>query len=744
MNAAVAQTVDGKAPAFLVHALYGRARFRVPRVKRDRDYADRVWSGLSSETGVTTVRVNVAASSVIVTYDPMRLSFETLVALLVEPPSRPPPALREQPRRSGFLSIVAGAVGLALALCGAPAVLTASFVALSAAPVGVRAIRALVRGHLTVDALDGLAIAVLALRGSLRAASLSSFLIAAGEGIRALTARRSRSALASLFGVSDRFAWVLRGERTDRVPADTLVAGDTVAVYPGELVLVDGVVVDGEGWVDQKSLTGESRPVFKRPGHDVFASTLLTDGKLYVRTERAGARTRASRIVEVLADAPIHETAIANYASRFADRFVLPTLLSASALYALTRDPVRAAAVIVFDFATGIRVSVPTTVLAAMSAAVRRDILVKGGRALEKLARVDTVVFDKTGTLTEGTPSVVDIGVIDSVAAPDDVLALAAAAELRLTHPAAHAIVTAAQKRGLVIPKRRDSSYSIGRGVSARIDGQHIVVGSEQHLAFAEIAVPPSARDAAAKAGARGESTVFVARSSGTIGWITYADVPRIEAREVVRALRAYGVHDLVMVTGDQPDVAAAVAAQLGIEQVEAEVFPEHKAEIVQTLQRRGRTVAVVGDGINDSPALAYADVSVALKDGSDVARETADVVLHGDLRGLPEAIDIARHAMRTIHQDLAIVGIPNAVGFTLAMLGTISPTVATALNNGSGVAAALNGLRPLSYRPGGESARRPFEDPEWIKQLESHRTADEEAAIALPDRGKESRCSRR
>lgn len=704
----------------LVHGIEGRARFRVPRIKRDVKYVEGLSSGLVWANGIRTVRVNMAAASVIVTYDAQTLSFEMLLALVVTPPARasssPLPVQRK--RRTLLGPVLIGALGLALALCGAPIPLTASFLVLTTTPIAGSAARALVRGRLSVDALDTLAIVVLALRGSLGAASLSAFLIATGEAIRALTARRSQAALANLFGTRGQLAWVLHGDRTERVHADALAPGETVVVYPGDLILADGIVINGEGTVDQKSLTGESKPVLRCLGDAVFASTVLSEGKLYVRVERAGAQTRASRIVQLLADAPMHETAIANYAGRFADRFVLPVLLTGCAIFALTRDPVRAAAVIVFDFATGVRVAVPTTVLAAMSAAVRRDILIKGGRALEKLARVDTIVFDKTGTLTEGVPHVVDVVGVDGTANPDEILALAAGAELRLTHPAAHAIVDGALSRGLTVIEAHDSDYAIGLGVSAWVNGDRVVVGSEQHLLRAGIAVPPGPREAAARAGAHGASTVFVARGGAVIGWITYADIARVEAREVIRLLREYGVRDLTMVTGDQPDVAAAVAATLGIEHVDAEVFPEGKAQIVQALQRCGRTVAVVGDGINDSPALAYADVAISLKDGSDAARETADVVLHGDLRGITEAIDIARHAMRTIHQDLAIVGVPNALGFVLAALGLISPTIATALNNGSAVAAALNGLRPLSYRPGGERGMRLLEEPRWTNRL--------------------------
>jgi Cu2+-exporting ATPase len=484
------------------------------------------------------------------------------------------------------------------------------------------------------------------------------------------------------------------------VSADALVAGDVVVTYPGELLVVDGLVLRGRALVDQKTLTGESTPVMKRTGDTVYASTVVADGKVYVQAQAVGAQTRASLIVHLLEDAPLHDTRLANYARRYADRMVLPTFLLAGGLLALTGDVARAVSVLIIDFATGIRVSAPTTVLAAMTAAVHADILVKGGRALEQLAAVDTLVFDKTGTLTGGTPRVTQVHVLGSTASRDEVLRLAAGAEQRLTHPAAEAIVHAAQRTGLPIPERGDSRFAIGLGVRAELEGSIVLVGSVRYMAQQRVALGDEALELAGRAGRQGVSTVFVARDGELIGAVCYADVPRPEARRVLEALRARGIKHLVMVTGDNSHVAGVVARQLGIEQVEAEVFPERKAEIVRELQARGRVVGVIGDGINDSPALAYADVSISLKAASDVARETADIVLHGDLEGLPVAVDIAREALGLIRQNLVIVGAPNAAGLLLASLGVVGPVAATALNNGSNVAAALNGLRPLLRGP--------------------------------------------
>jgi Cu2+-exporting ATPase len=582
-------------------------------------------------------------------------------------------------------------------LLGAPGILTTGLLLVGAAPIAARALTAASEERrLSADALDATAVGVLVARGSLPAAALSVALIAAGEYIRDLTARQSRMALSGLLSNTSEFAWIQHGRRTEKVPVAEVRPGDTVVVYPGELIPVDGVVLRGRAVVDTAALTGESEPVPVGVGAGVYASSVLTDGKLYLLAEKVGDATRASRIVRLLDDAPMHDTRLANYARRFADRLVLPTFGLAGFVLLATGDVARCISVLIIDFATGIRVSAPTTVLAAMTAAVRRDVLVKGGRALEELAAVDTLVFDKTGTLTVGRPRVQLVETLRPDSSEQEVLAIAAAVERRLTHPAARAIVRAAEARQLSIPDRGESEYIVGEGVHAELNGDDVLVGSPAFLRRSRIPLPTEARRIADQAGARGISTVFVVRNGAVLGVVGYADEPRAETPRVLDRLRTLGIRDLIMVTGDNRRVAHAVAARVGIDQVRAEVLPDEKAEIVRALQAQGRKVGVVGDGINDSPALAYADVSVSLDAGSDVARETADIVLHGDLHGLPEAIALARQSMTLIQQNLAIVGAPNAMGMALAGFGLLGPVAATALNNGSSVAAALNGLRPL------------------------------------------------
>lgn len=682
--------------AQVVHQVDGRLRLRIPALRRDDFLANRVVAALTAQPGVLEARANVAAASVVVSFDPLQTTAQAILGWFSSgiPMGPVPPGLPGRPDRR---PVVLGTAAFVLSLLGAPALLTSALLAASSLPILVRAGRALVNERkLSADALDSTAIAVLLVRGDVAAASLSASLIAGGELIRELTARRSRGALSDLLGATLRSAWVLRGTSKEQVPVGALAPGDTVIVYTGGLVPVDGVVLRGRALVDQKVLTGESVPVLRRAGTAVYASTVVTEGKLYIRAERVGRTTRANRIVQLLGAAPHHDTRLANHARRIADRLVLPTLALAGGVYFLTHDVARAASVIIFDFATGIRVSAPTTVLASMTAGVHRGLLIKGGRALEQLASVDTLVFDKTGTLTHGTPHVTVVHSLDPTVSRDDVLTLAAALEQRLTHPAAEAIVRAAEARHFLLPDRGDSRYLVGLGVLADVQGQPAMVGSAQLLARQNVALPPEAVRLVSEAGNRGVSTVYVARAGRAIGMICYADMVRSEARPVLERLRARGIREFVMVTGDNLGVAKVVARELGIDRVAAEVFPEQKAAIVQELQRQGRVVAVVGDGINDSPALAFADISISLKAGSDVAQETADIVLHGDLHGLPDAVDLAREAMTLIRQNVGLVVVPNAVGMLGASLGLVGPLAATAVNNGSSVVAALNGLRPL------------------------------------------------
>jgi Cu2+-exporting ATPase len=575
----------------------------------------------------------------------------------------------------------------------------APVVALTALPSAFRAGRVLAfERRLNVDILDTIAIAVALLRGQMVTAAVITWMISLGDWIRDRTAARSKRAIKDLLEFNASTAWVVEDGKVLRVPADHVRPGQLVIVYPGEMIPVDGEVTAGRAAVDQKTVTGESLPVDRSAGDTVFACTLVREGKLTVRAVRVGAETTAAQIVRLVESAPVGETRIQNYAEKWGDRLVAPTLLLSGGLYAATGNVNRLLSMLIVDYGTGIRVAAPTAVLAAMTHAARQGILIKTGRHLERLATLDTVVFDKTGTLTHGRPEIHDVISFDERHFPPrKIVTLAAAAEARFKHPVSEAIVAKAQREGLAIPERIGSEFEIGLGVEARINGYFVHIGSERFFDRKSIALNGVGRDVAAL-NQRGWSALLFAVDGVLKGIIPYADQVRAESRAVLHTLRNRGLRELVMITGDNRTVAGAVAQQLGLNRYHSDTLPSDKAEIVRELQRSGRSVAMVGDGINDSPALAHADVGISMKHGADVARETADIVLMEDnLWKLIAAFDVSRDAMANIRQNYAIIAFLNTLALMLAIpSGLVGPTTAAALSNGSAILASLNAIRPV------------------------------------------------
>jgi Cu2+-exporting ATPase len=705
--------LDSQPPAVpysIVHAVPGRVRLRVPRLRYDADYARRLQILLEADSLVTKSRINQAAASVIVNYQSdtitdckmsvrlgclLQSATEEIIA--ITPVKQAQDAEKELSWPGLQLSVLATSLAVLGGPLGLPVppLMVALPIALATLPVAGRAIEGIrVQRQLNIDFLDLMAIAITTFQGHFLTPSLMLSLIEIGENIRDRTARSSAQQTLDLLSSLGQFVWVERNGEKQQIPIQQVQQGDTVIVYPGEQVPVDGNIIRGKALIDEQKLTGESMPVLKKKGQPVFASTLVREGRIYILAEWVGNDTRAGQSIKLMQEAPVHDTRMENYATKFAQKAVLPTLLLGGAVFAATRNPARAASVLTLDFATGIRVSVPTTVLAALTYAARRGILIRSGRALELLAQVDTIVFDKTGTLTQGEVAVVGVESLNPAVSSKRVLKLAAAAEQRLTHPVADAVTRYAQEREINIPSRGKWEYKLGLGVTAEIDGQQVYVGSHRLLEHHGIDT-----SAIGNHKHNGISEIYVASNGELQGKIRYSDVLRPESREVIRVLEKEEGVEIHMLTGDRASTAKAVAAQLGIHNshTHAEAFPEQKAEVVRELHAQGKTVAFVGDGLNDSPALAYADVSVSFAHGSEIARETADVVLmQNDLHGLLEAIAIARKAKQLIGQNTSIVAIPNLGALFIAVLFGLNPLAATVVNNGSTVVAGVNGLRPI------------------------------------------------
>jgi heavy metal translocating P-type ATPase len=687
-------------------------RLKVDRLGAEPDYAQRLL-GLATEiTGVCQVRINQGAKSIAVEFAPQFSAkqiaiaqstlFTTLtqavdVAAIVESKSAPVEEINYW-QRLGL-----PALGLALGLGSIfglpiPGVVMAGVMLAATIPVFQRAAAGILQEQqLNIDFLDGLAIALHTSHGSYFPPALMLGLIEGGEVIRDMTARGSQRASLDLLDCLNGEVLVERDGQELRIAAKDIVQGDQVILYPGDQIPVDGYIVRGTALVDQCSLTGESVPVARSAGEEVFASTLVVDGHLYIFAERLGTNTRAGVILSLVESAPVHDTRVENYAAVVANQLVVPTLVAAAVVGVLSNDLNRAIALLTLDIGTGIRISVPTTILSALTYAARNGVLIRSGRAIEFLAKIDTVVFDKTGTLTQGHAGITAVKVLHPQLSESEILAFAATAEQGLTHPIAEAIVRHAREGNLPLYDCDAWEYRVGLGVIAIVNEMQLLVGS-QRLMQQEAVNLNNLYHKYPEVQSGSHSPVYVAGNGELLGVILYSDPLRPESQIVIQELRDLGIK-AYMLSGDVARVAKAVAEEVEIDPdcVYAEAFPERKVEVVKTLHNSGKTVAFCGDGINDSAALAYADVSISFAGATDIARETADVVLmEDDLRGLILAIQVARQAMDIIWQNTAIVAIPNLGAMLGGVLFALDPVLAIVINNGSAILAEFNGLRPL------------------------------------------------
>lgn len=698
----------------IVHAIPGRFRLHVPQLNWDEDYATRLEWLTSNIDGVTEARVNSPAKSLIVCYDSAIVSARkvqnNLIACLEEATNTElsteiiladasaETSEIDYAERLGMpvLSLVlslGAIVGLPI-----PVWLIAGVILIGSVPAFLRAWEGIEEeGELNVDFLDSLAIVLHTFEGRFFPPAFMLGLLESGEVIRDLTARGTARANLDLLDCLGKTARVERNGETIEVELKNVIEGDIVVVFPGDQIPIDGSIATGTATIDQQKLTGESVPVTRGPGDEVYASTLVVDGTIRINVERTGENTRAGLVVALMKAAPVHDTRIENYAQKIGNQAVLPTLFLGGAVWAATGSAARGISLITLDFGTGIRVSVPTAILSALTYAARQGVFIRSGRAIEMLARVDTIVFDKTGTLTQGHAEVVEICTLNRKYSDADILAIAATAEQGLTHPVAEAIVRHASENGIDLRECEDWDYLVGFGISARIDQQPVYVGSGRLMEKQNIDLSKLHRTHP-EITTGGSSVVYVSTDREAIGAILYRDPPRLESKLVIDDLHREGINPF-MLSGDVQPVAEAIAAELGIppQNIYAEAFPERKVEVVKSIHDSGKTIAFVGDGINDSAALAHADVSISFASATDMARETADIVLMDDnIASLIMAIRIAKQTMDVVWQNTAIVAVPNLGAMILGVIFVLDPVLAVAINNGSAILAELNGLRPL------------------------------------------------
>ncbi|MGP0060672.1 MAG: heavy metal translocating P-type ATPase [Beijerinckiaceae bacterium] len=712
------------------HFLPGRVRLHIPLLYHESHLVDSAIVWLQKQPGIENVRVNSACASLVVEYDRRRPEIWAQMSFFLQnatidqlrllatqthhqakhtPKHLELPKPREIAAKSGTAltatsrrwPLVWPTVSIALCFSLHPVALAVNIPLLlwNSLPIAKRAFRVIRREkRLNVDFLDVLAIGASVAHNNILAGAIVAWLIHLGDWIRDLTAAGSRRAVSELLEYQAKTAWVLRDGEVVAVPAAEVAMADLVVVHTGEMIPVDGEVVEGHATIDQKTITGEGLPVNRGIGEVVFAATVLREGQIVVRAMRVGHETTAAQIVKLVEAAPIGETRMQNHAERLADRLVMPTLAIATGTAALTADFNRFLSLVIIDYGTGIRVAAPTSVLSSMTHAARAGIIIKSGAHMERLARVDTVVFDKTGTLSNGMPGVIDVICYQEkyFSAPD-LLGLVASAETRVKHPVAEAVRAKAEELGSVVPLCDSQQFHVGLGVEARVNGNYVHVGSERFLRQSGIKVDRAAADRASF-DERGCSSLYIAVDGVLAGMVPYADQIRPESKAVVSTLHRMGIRNTIMLTGDNAVVAKAVGDRLGLTRQFAGTLPADKADIIQELQRQGHCVAMVGDGINDSPALSYADIGIAMKHGAEVTLESANVLLMEDsLWKLVKAIEISRGAVGLIRQNYAIVSVLNTVALALALPGgLITPEMTALISNGSAILASLNGLRPI------------------------------------------------
>ncbi len=573
---------------------------------------------------------------------------------------------------------------------------------LAAYPICFRAIKALLAKRLDADVLVTIAIIAASSVGEFVAAGEVAFIMLLGEQLENYTIRRARRSLGSLLSLVPPTAHVRRDGKEAEVAASELQVGDIVVVRAGERIPVDGVVQSGMASVNQAPVTGESMPVDRSEGDEVFVGTLAETGALIIEAKRVGEDTTLARIAQLVEQAQQREAPIQRTLDRAAG-WLVPVMLTVSALvYIFSHDVARAITVLIVACPCALILATPTAVMAAIARAARAGVLIKGGQYLEATARLHTIVFDKTGTLTHGEPEVTHVSRFDEHS-ETELVAIAAIAEKMSAHPVARAIMRKAVALGLSTGDPSQFQAHHGRGVVAERNGQKLVVGQTGLMDDQSVVMSDAVQAHVDEHHDEGHTTIVVAHDGKVCGTICVADTVRAKADEAIRDLRGLGVEKVVMLTGDNKRVAMQIAGKLGLDEVQADVLPEQKAEHIESLKRAGRAggVAMVGDGINDAPALAVADVGIAMGvSGTDVAHEAADIALMADdLSKIAFAVGLSRHTLRIVKQGLLFALVYNVVMVTTAATGHLHMIGGAIAHQFSSVLVILNAMRLLRYQ---------------------------------------------
>ena len=695
--------------ATILHESRGRIRFRLRQKQMTLAQADLLEAWIQGKSWCRQVTVHERTCCVILYYDGTRQAVLNEIRHFswqeAEQTTALPAHSSRALNREFEEKLVAKVVCKAACTLFLPPPLRLARILWHMVPFVRRGMGCLLRRRVKVELLDALSISISAFRGDFDTAGTVMFLLEVGELLEEWTRKKSVADLARCMSLNVDRVWLRTAQGEVLVPVSQIQPGDAVVVRAGGIVPVDGLVLEGEVTVNQASLTGESIPVPKRPGGAVYAGTVVEEGECVLEVKQASGQSRYDQIVHMIEQSEQMKSEAESKAANLADKLVPYTFIGSLLSFVLTRNVARALSVLMVDFSCALKLAMPLAVLSAMREAGRAHITVKGGKFLEAVAAADTIVFDKTGTLTHACPRVAQV-VSFGGKEEAEMLRLAACLEEHFPHSMANAVVEEAKRRGLRHEEYHSKvEYLVAHGIASTVDEERVLIGSAHFVFEDESCIIPEGEQERFDALPPEYSHLYLAVGGQLAAVICISDPLREEAKEVLSALRALGITSTVMLTGDSRRTAEAIALQVGVDAFRAEVLPADKADYVARLRREGHTVLMVGDGINDSPALSEADAGIAISDGAAIAREIADITIAADsLWELVELRRIAMALMARIHSDYRFVIGFNGTLIALGVAGVLPPATSATLHNLSTLGVSLRSMGRLTAQT--QSAR--------------------------------------
>lgn len=682
----------------IIHELPERIRLRHPLVLKRELICHQIEKVFFNTPGIVKYKANPWTGSVLIIYKPKQISKERIIHLFEEILAAIPTKKRkEDVKKIGNFELATASFGLTLAL---PEVLflTVPVVLVTGLPIFKNALQALQQKKIKVDLLDTVVIGGCLAANQVAVAAFMVWAVSLAEKIHKNTSKSTEKLLGQIFSNQPQFAWLKQGQQEVQVAVANLQKQDIIVVHTGEAIPVDGLVVEGKALVDQSALTGESQPVEKLKGDNALAGTMVITGSLCVKVETKGEETVAGKIQKIIIEASRYKTKAQSKGEAIADKAVIPTL-ALGGIGLATGGPSVALAVVNSDYGTGIRVAAPTLLLAHLTKLAKQGVIVKNGEVLDKLSQVEVFLFDKTGTLTNETPEIMAVTSFDKKHySQNDILKYAAAAEQYISHPIAKAILKKAKDLKLeFLSNEGKGKCLIGLGVETTVAGLNIKVGSLKYIESENIALSKRAQAYLDKIKKAGQGAVLISINNLVVGLIRLKTLPREDAYQVIQYLKSKGIKETVLISGDREEVTRNTARELGVDKYYAGVLPHEKANYVRKYKQEGKIVAMVGDGVNDGPALALADVAISLRGASDIAANTANIIfMDGNFAKINLLFESAHQFNKGVWSSFHLIAIPNTICILGALGGLWGLGTSLVLNNFFNVLATVKSLGPL------------------------------------------------